>query len=350
MSEQKDMLADAVTRLFRDAGDVAARAGQEGWPSALWAQVESLGLPLVLVSEAQGGVGGDWEDVLAVLHAAGYFSIPLPVGEAMLGARLATAAGFDVPAGVLTIAPEVDGHLRREGETWIFTGQVRAVPWGRLADTVVALLPCEGRLHTVLLPRAGARVREAQNLAGEPRDDLEFDAQAVPAAPVDGHDAEQFRERCALLRVAQITGALEAALHRSIDYAKERKQFGRAIGQFQAVQQQLALFGSEAAAVACAARAACGAATRGDAAFQIAAAKLRANQAIGFATATAHQVHAAIGFTHEYALRHATQRLWSWRTEFGNDRYWAERLGAAVAARGADHFWSDLTARDDAAA
>ncbi|MGH8444546.1 MAG: acyl-CoA dehydrogenase family protein, partial [Solimonas sp.] len=123
-----------------------------------------------------------------------------------------------------------------------------------------------------------------------------------------------------------------------------------AIGQFQAVQQQLALFGSEAAAVACAARAACGAAARGDAAFQIAAAKLRANQAIGFATATAHQVHAAIGFTHEYALRHATQRLWSWRTEFGNDRYWAERLGAVVAARGAEHFWSDLTARDDAAA
>ncbi|MGH8444321.1 MAG: acyl-CoA dehydrogenase family protein, partial [Solimonas sp.] len=218
MSEHQDMLADAVTRLFRDAGDVAARAGQEGWPSALWAQVESLGLPLVLVSEAQGGVGGDWEDVLAILHAAGYFSIPLPVGEAMLGARLATGAGFDVPAGVLTIAAEAEGRLHRDGDIWVFTGQLRAVPWGRVADTVVALLPCEGRLHTVLLPRVGARIRQAQNLAGEPRDNLEFDAQAVPAAPVDGHDAGQFRERCALLRIAQITGALEAALHRSIEY------------------------------------------------------------------------------------------------------------------------------------
>jgi hypothetical protein len=41
-------------------------------------------------------------------------------------------------------------------------------------------------------------------------------------------------------------------------------------------------------------------------------------------------------------LRQATQRLWSWRSEYGNDRYWSERLGRAVIARGADTFWSDL--------
>jgi alkylation response protein AidB-like acyl-CoA dehydrogenase len=77
--------------------------------------------------------------------------------------------------------------------------------------------------------------------------------------------------------------------------------------------------------------------------FEIAAAKLRANQAIGVATSTAHQVHGAIGFTYEYALRHATQRLWSWRSEYGNDRYWSEQLGRAVIARGADTFWDSLT-------
>ena len=78
---------------------------------------------------------------------------------------------------------------------------------------------------------------------------------------------------------------------------------------------------------------------------EIAAAKLRANQAIGSATAIAHQVHGAIGFTREYALRGATQRLWSWRSEFGNDRYWSDRLGRAVIERGADAFWDDLTGR-----
>ena len=85
------------------------------------------------------------------------------------------------------------------------------------------------------------------------------------------------------------------------------------------------------------------AATAGDASLQIAAAKLRANQAIGVATATAHQVHGAIGFTWEFPLRHATQRLWSWRSEYGNDRFWSEQLGRTVIARGADTFWTDLT-------
>ncbi len=350
MSEQKQMLADAVSRLFRDAGDVASQAERNGWQSALWQQVEELGLPLVLVPEAQGGVGGDWEDVLAVLHAAGYYGIPLPVGEALLAAKIAADAGFEVPSGVLTIAAEVDGSLRRTSDGFVFGGTLKSVPWGRDAATIVTVAECEGQLHVLLLPRAGAQVIESRNLAGEPRDELRYAEVAVTAAAAQGSDATQLFGRCALLRVAQITGALEAALHRSIDYAKERKQFGRAIGQFQAVQQQLALFGSEAAAVACAARAACGAAVSGDAGFQTAAAKLRANAAIGLATATAHQVHAAIGFTQEYALRHATQRLWSWRSEFGNDRYWADRLGAEVAVRGADNFWPDLTARDDAAA
>lgn len=350
MSEQKDMLADAVSRLFRDAGDVAARGERDGWQDGLWRQVEDLGLPLVLVPEADAGVGGDWDDVLAVLHPAGYYGVPLPIGEAMLAAKLAADAGLVLPSGVSTIAAEVDGALTHDASGFAFSGTLRAVPWGRDAQTVVAVAPCGGRSHVLLLPRAAAQVKARANLAGEPRDDLHFAAVAADAAAVESTDAADVFGRCALLRVAQITGALEAALHRSIEYARERKQFGRAIGQFQAVQQQLALFGSEAAAVACAARAASAAASRGDASFQIAAAKLRANQAIGLATATAHQVHAAIGFTHEYALRHATQRLWSWRTEFGNDRYWAERLGASVAARGAEHFWSDLTARDDAAA
>jgi acyl-CoA dehydrogenase len=351
MSEQKQMLADAVIRLFRDAGDVSASAECDGWRSALWSQVEELGLPLVLVPEEQNGVGGDWEDVLAVLHPVGYYGIPLPIGEAMLATKLASDAGLELPQGVSTIAAEVEGRLSRNGDGHVFSGTLKSVPWGRDASSVIAVTSFEGAPHLVLLPRAAAgRIREARNLAGEPRDDLHFDNAPVQAAAVNSVDALNLFERCALLRVAQITGALEAALHRSIEYAKERKQFGRAIGQFQAVQQQLALFGSDAAAVACAARAACQAATRGAASFQIAAAKLRANQAIGLATGTAHQVHAAIGFTHEYALRHATQRLWSWRSEFGNDRLWADRIGGAIAARGADNFWADLTERDDAAA
>jgi len=362
MSEQSQMLADTVTRLLRDTPmheaavneSISGEAGgvvSPAWHAGLWAQVVDLGLTLLLVSDERGGVGGDWEDALAVLQPLGYYAAPIPVGEAMLANRLLADAGLDLAEGVTTLAVQVEGSLQKRGDGYVFSGALIGVPWGRQAETVVTVVSIDGRPHVVALSREHASaITQAQNLAFEPRDDLRFDDTGVQAAAIDTREVRALFDYAALLRLAQITGALEAALHRSIDYAKERKQFGRAIGQFQAVQQQLALFGVEAAAVACAARSAFRAAAKGDAAFAIAAAKLRANMAIGVATATAHQVHAAIGFTWEYALRQSTQRLWSWRSEFGNDRYWADRIGSAVAARGADHFWSDLTSRDDAVA
>ena len=51
----------------------------------------------------------------------------------------------------------------------------------------------------------------------------------------------------------------------------------------------------------------------------------------------------SIGFTDRHALHHATLRLWSWREEFGNEAAWAQELGAAVAAAGADQLWPALT-------
>ena len=67
--------------------------------------------------------------------------------------------------------------------------------------------------------------------------------------------------------------------------------------------------------------------------------------AVDRATSIAHQVHGAIGFTYEHSLHFATRRLWAWRSEFGSDAFWAEELGGAALARGADALWPDLTAR-----
>ncbi|MGB0210630.1 acyl-CoA dehydrogenase family protein [Algiphilus sp.] len=352
MSEQIEMLSDAVERLFGDADGSAARAEQEGWQGALWEQLEDLGIPLVLVTESADGVGGDWDDAYAVLHAAGRHAIPLPVGEAMLAARMAERAGLPLPGGSASIATDCAGTLAIDEGGARFGGTLRRVPWGRDVTTVTAVLEVDGTHHVIRLRTDAAEsTAHAANLAGEPRDTLVFRDARVETATCSAPEAAMLADIASLLRTAQAVGAMEASLHRTIAYATERKQFGRPIGKFQAVQQQLALFGSETAAAACAARTACHAlGTIGtDAAFAICSAKLRANRAIGVATGAAHQVHAAIGFTHEYPLRHHTQRLWSWRSEHGNDQVWSERLGAMVAERGAEHFWSDLTARDDRA-
>ena len=279
----------------------------------------------------------------------GAYAVALPVGETMLAARSPRPRDLSCLWGRSDSRPRsgrLDG-VERSGAAR-FTGDLRGVPWGTHAQTLVAVVAQGGERYVVSLPRDAAyAVQRHCNLAGEPRDTLRFEA--APASMARHRPAVDVHDFCALLRVGQISGALEAVLAYSIRYVKERTQFGRPIAEFQAVQHQLALLGEEAAAVNCAARAAYRAAERADAAFEIAAAKLRANLAIGAATAIAHQVHGAIGFTREYALRCFTQRLWSWRTEFGNDRYWSERLGAAVAARGAEAFWADLTGREEGA-
>ena len=131
-------------------------------------------------------------------------------------------------------------------------------------------------------------------------------------------------------------------------YAGERHQFGRPIGRFQAVQQQLALAAAEVAAASAATEAAALIAAReGFAAtgahVAVAAAKVRAGDAATAVARIAHQVHGALGFTREHDLRLATTRLWAWRDEDGSDALWAERLGGLVADAGPDGLWPLVT-------
>jgi acyl-CoA dehydrogenase len=331
MSEQRQLLSDSVARLFQS--------------NAGWDEIEALGIADLLLPEEHGGSGADWDDACTDLEAAGHAQTPLPLAEAMIARKVVADAGLEVPLAQFTIAPNAVGALSREGRAWTFSGGLSSVPWGREVASVITTVSIDGQPHLVVLAVGDASVHKKMNLADEPRDDLRFDSAPALVAPATSREAQHLFDYAALARTAQIAGALQSALERSIAYAQERKQFGRRIGQFQAVQQQLALFGAETAAATCASRSAAIAACAGDASFEIAAAKLRANQAIGVATAIAHQVHGAIGFTREYALRQATQRLWSWRSESGNDRYWSERLGRAIVERGANAFWGDLTGR-----
>lgn len=151
----------------------------------------------------------------------------------------------------------------------------------------------------------------------------------------------------ALALVALMGGALEKCLQLSLEHANTRVQFGKPLGKQQAVQQNLALLAEETAAVAVAAQAAAAAHDAGDAALEIACAKLRANQAAGRGSAIAHQVHGAIGFTQEYPLHHYTRALALWRSRAGNDAFWADRLGQMVSGYGGHGLWVELTRRSD---
>ena len=154
----------------------------------------------------------------------------------------------------------------------------------------------------------------------------------------------------AAARAMQMAGALEAVLDLAVGYANERVAFERPIAKFQAVQHNLArLAGETAVAIAAAGSAAdaiAHAAGFDEGVFlEAASAKIRVGEAAGEGAAIAHQVLGAIGFTQEHTLHRFTRRLWAWRDDFGNESFWAVKLGNMVAAKGADALWPMLAAR-----
>jgi len=342
-SETATLLEQTVTRLFGDlVTDSILAAAEDGvWPEQLWHALEENGLTQPLISEEKGGVGATWRDSYVIIRAAGYFSAPVPLAETIAAGYLLSQAGIQVPEGPVSLAsPPANGlSLTKDDQgAWRLDGVLPRVPWGRHVGYVI--FSYEDKI--VSAPVAGCSINQGSNVAGEPRDNLTFSNQAVEAAT----GAFSSARIGALIRAAQMAGAAERALEEAVGYANERVQFGRAIGKFQAIQQNLAVMASETAAAGCAAEMAFQAADYGAAEFEIAAAKIRNGEAGDIVTATAHQVLGAIGFTREHHLNFATRRIWSWRAEFGSASSWALKLGQATIERGGKNLWSDLTARN----
>jgi acyl-CoA dehydrogenase len=140
-----------------------------------------------------------------------------------------------------------------------------------------------------------------------------------------------------------MAGALERMSALTVEYTNERRQFGKPVATFQAVQARLVHAAQDAAMVSMAAAVAAREADRRDARFEIAAAKLLADEAATSATRDAHQAHGAMGMTREYPLHHFSRRLWAWRSEFGEERFWSRTLGAAVERAGADRLYPAIS-------
>jgi acyl-CoA dehydrogenase len=353
MSETRDLVREAAERLFEKhcSAETMRRADGGEFPQALWRALTDAGYAAALVPENAGGAGLEMADALSLLICAGRHAVPAPLAETMLAGWLLSGAGLSVPEGALTVAPVREGGnagdtltAKRDGANWRIEGAATRVPWARQCGTIAVLADAGGRSIVALVSAADCAIKDGHNVAGEPREELFFSgakAQQAGESPIDGGT---LRALGAVMRSAQMAGALQSVLEMTVQYAKDRVQFGRPIGRFQAVQQNLAVLAGQAAAATAAAEAAIEAAATDLGSPAVAAAKIRAGEAAGIGAAIAHQMHGAIGFTHEHRLHYSTRRLWSWRDEFGNEAYWAGRLGGAVAAAGADRLWHGITA------
>ncbi len=124
--------------------------------------------------------------------------------------------------------------------------------------------------------------------------------------------------------LALMTGAIEKVNELTVQYTKERQQFGRPIHRFQLVQQHIVQLAGETAISVAAFHNVTASLLANNYKNEVAYARLRFEEAITAATTIAHQVHAAIGTTYEHQLHQFTRRLWAWRDEGASSDYWSE--------------------------
>lgn len=345
-----ELITETADRLFAETcGHEAVQAAEaNGAAPEIWAAFAETGFPWISVDEDAGGSGGSLIDALEVLRLVGYHAAPIPAAETgVLGGWLLASAGHELPDGVVTVVPGQRGDtvsVSVDGDTASLSGTATRVPWARGADRIAVLTEVGGAWVVASVAAADCDITPMTNMAGEPRDTVSFDGVTAPvAAAGPGVDAEAFRFRGALSRVALMAGAIEKMSQLTITYTNDRVQFGRPVARFQAVQQHLVWAAQDAALLRMAAESAGREANRGEARFEIASSKLIANQAAARATKACHQAHGAMGMTQEYALHHLSRRLWSWRKEYGSDAEWSRWLGDVAVGQGADGLYPLVT-------
>src|SRR5690606_23407965 len=162
--------------------------------------------------------------------------------------------------------------------------------------------------------------------------DLRWSASAVAAAsPLKASDVA-LADLAAVAHAGIIAGALERILELTVDYANQRTQFGKPIGRFQAVQQQISALAEHVWSVRTAAQLAFQSESWMPGPLLAAQGKARASAAVAGAADIAHAVHGAIGVTAEYDLQRYTRRLREWRRAAGGESHWYARIGAHALA------------------
>jgi alkylation response protein AidB-like acyl-CoA dehydrogenase len=167
-----------------------------------------------------------------------------------------------------------------------------------------------------------------ETMAARLVDPVAMECADLEAVLLAGGREEAARPLAAALVAGQMVGALERLQQMTVDYALTRRQFGREIGKFQAIQHQIAVMAQEVMAARIAAEAAFQGPPLEVSPQRAAVAKQRAGQAAQAVCAIAHAVHGAIGVSREHDLHRLTGKLHRWRMAHGGEAYWARALGA----------------------
>jgi acyl-CoA dehydrogenase len=350
----ENIVVETAARIFTDLADTQTiiQSGTDAWKTPLWDALVDAGLTLSWVPENCGGSGADLADGFGVLQTAGRTALAAPLAETMLAGWLLSQGKITCPPGVMTLAPVRPNNrilLHADGTV---SGEARGVSYATQAQHLVVLAHTPSRPMVALMPASICRITPGHNLADDALNGIAFD-RGKPLATAklpDNVSHASLMMIGAVVRSLQIAGALETILQLTVQYANERVAFERKIAKFQAVQHHLARLAGEVAAAVTAATSAADALSDSTSPpeallLEAAAAKIRCGEAAETATAIAHQIHGAMGFTREHVLHRYTLRALAWRDDFGTESYWAAELGQHIASHGADQLWPLVASR-----
>jgi len=315
-TEDQLALAEAVDDIVAAHGGAAvARTWGEGDASAgraLWDQLAETGLMGLRITEAEGGFEGSPADAVVVFERLGWHGVPGPLIETIvLLPRLLDADGRAAIASGEVIAtaavrPPTPYALDADISTHRYVVTTHGIAPAEVGEPVRSLDPAR-RLSTLVA--AGAQT--------------DLDADAIAAAV----------DEATLACAAVLVGTGERLLHEAVEYAKIRQQFGRPIGEYQAVKHQLA---DVRVALSFARPLVHNAALTLDGELgprDVSAAKVAAGDAAALAARAALQVHGAIGYTAEADLSIWITRAMALTAAWGTPDVHRVRIADAILAR-----------------
>jgi alkylation response protein AidB-like acyl-CoA dehydrogenase len=355
-TEDQYLLRDSLRAFLADHwGTKKLRAAGGRFSADLWGGLTALGLQTLLVPEQHGGSALGLVDSVLAFEEFGRALVPGPMRDTILISEV--IARFATPEQCAALLPAIvagtarlafahaepgAGHRTEpagvtampDGSAWRLRGRKILVPAAdattslaisaRLPDGRAALFLCDLPAHGVTL---------ARNVAIDP-DSMpgRVDLNDAAATMLGTAAIDRLLETSAIAAAAEMVGIAGAALDMAVAYAKQRTQFGRLIGSFQAIKHRCAdmLVAVEAARPA--SYYAAWAATEGapDQALAVSVAKAAAGDAGRFVCNECLQIHGGVGFTWEFDVHLYLKRAKFLEYSVGDATWHRERVASLV--------------------
>jgi alkylation response protein AidB-like acyl-CoA dehydrogenase len=274
LSEEQQMLVDMTRGMLQEhcTIDVVRQMEDDprGYPDELWKQMGELGLNGILIPESHGGSGQSLLEAALVYEELGRALAPVPhFVSAVMSAGLLLEAGRDdqkdawlekIANGDAILTPAwlepdrgfgpvgVQLAAKADGDDFVLTGTKRHVYFGSAADRLIVLARSDAGVDLFLVDPATPGVSLTQQLsqASDAQYRIDFENVRVPAADRIGDAGSgwsHFEKRMhdgIILLAAQAIGGADRALEETVQYSKERVQFDKPLGAFQALAHYMA--------------------------------------------------------------------------------------------------------------